>query len=72
MSYRHAWDLVDSMNRQAPHPLVSKAVGGKGGGGATLTAAGLEALDVFHRLQQAFVEFLEERTGALPWLEDGR
>jgi molybdate transport system regulatory protein len=37
MSYRHAWDLVDSMNRQSPEPLVETTTGGKGGGGAKIT-----------------------------------
>ena len=32
MSYRHAWDLVESMNRQAPAPLVVSRAGGRGGG----------------------------------------
>ena len=32
MSYHHAWDLVDSMNRQTTKPLVEKGTGGKGGG----------------------------------------
>ena len=40
MSYKHAWDLVDSMNRQAGESLVSTSKGGKGGGGASLTEAG--------------------------------
>ena len=37
MAYRHAWDLVDSMNRQAKTPFVELATGGKGGGGAHVT-----------------------------------
>src|SRR5512138_3458478 len=43
MAYRHAWDLVDSMNRQARTPFVELATGGKGGGGARVTAAGERA-----------------------------
>ncbi len=27
MAYRHAWDLVDSMNRQAQEPFVEVATG---------------------------------------------
>ncbi len=70
MSYRHAWELVESMNRQAPHPLVRKVVGGSGGGGAELTEAGLEALATFHDLQQTFLEFLEQCSTNLPWLKE--
>ncbi|MFN3786181.1 MAG: winged helix-turn-helix domain-containing protein [Thiothrix sp.] len=40
MSYRQAWALVNSMNAYSHTPLVSRATGGKGGGGASLTASG--------------------------------
>jgi molybdate transport system regulatory protein len=46
MSYRKAWELVESMNRQSPTPLVTASAGGKNGGGATLTAAGEGHRDV--------------------------
>lgn len=60
MSYRHAWRLVDSMNRQAGAPLVETATGGEGGGGAHLTAKGEKAIENFWGLHRRFKEFLEE------------
>lgn len=64
MSYRHAWELVDSMNRQAGRPLVVSAAGGKGGGGASLTDEGEKAVGLFWKLYQDFQDFLggEEKT----------
>ena len=47
MAYRHAWELVDSMNRQAKDPFVVLATGGKGGGGARVTEAGEKAINLF-------------------------
>ncbi len=47
MSYRAAWELVESMNKQANTPLVETATGGKGGGGANLTEAGEMAIEAF-------------------------
>jgi len=44
MSYKHAWDLVQSMNRLSPVPLVVTATGGKDGGGAQLSEAGEKAI----------------------------
>src|SRR5262249_24323432 len=38
MSYRHAWLLVQGINRAAGTPLVSATTGGLRGGGASLTA----------------------------------
>ncbi|MDA8162311.1 MAG: LysR family transcriptional regulator [Desulfobacteraceae bacterium] len=59
MSYRHAWELVDSMNREAKAPLVETATGGKGGGGARLTSDGEAAIESFWGLHARFKEFLK-------------
>lgn len=59
MAYRHAWDLVDSMNRQAKEPFVDLATGGKGGGGARVTKAGERAIKMFWRLHKHLQAFLE-------------
>ena len=60
MSYRHAWELVDSINKQAREPLIETATGGKGGGGARLTAAGERAVSAFRDLHTRFKGFLEK------------
>jgi molybdate transport system regulatory protein len=62
MSYKHAWDLVDSINRQADQPLVSKVSGGKRGGGTTLTARGVHAIAAFWALDARFQYYLEEES----------
>ena len=59
MSYRHAWELVDSMNRQARNPFVETAAGGKGGGGTRLTEAGDRAIRLFWKFYADFQDFLE-------------
>ncbi len=58
MSYRHAWELVDSMNKQARLPLVQTATGGKGGGGAILTEEGRKAIEAYLHFRQRFEDFL--------------
>ena len=58
MAYRHAWDLVDSMNRQASEPFVEVATGGKGGGGARVTKAGERAIKMFWRFHKDLQAFL--------------
>jgi molybdate transport system regulatory protein len=65
MSYRHAWDLVDSMNKQAKNPLVELASGGKGGGGARVTEAGERAIRLFWKFSEDFQAFLEQEHGKL-------
>ncbi len=58
MGYRHAWDLVDSMNRNAPVPLVLTQRGGKKGGGAVLTPEGEAAIELFHDFLARFREYM--------------
>lgn len=43
MSYRRAWELVAELNETFSAPVVERATGGVGGGGARLTRLG-EAL----------------------------
>ena len=65
MSYRHAWDLIDSMNRMSRLPVVEKSTGGRGGGGAKLTAAGEQAIACFWSAYRDFKMYLEEGTRKL-------
>lgn len=62
MSYKHAWDLINSMNRQAREPLVTMSKGGKGGGGAQLTAAGEKAVTDFKSLYARLAAFMAKET----------
>jgi molybdate transport system regulatory protein len=59
MAYRHAWDLVDSMNRQSKKPFVEVAAGGKGGGGARVTEEGEKAIRLFQQFAADFQVFLQ-------------
>jgi len=52
MSYRRAWLLVDTMNRCFTKPVVEAEAGGKRGGGARLTAAGLLAVRHYRRIEK--------------------
>ena len=52
MSYRRAWLLVDTMNRCFTKPVVEAEAGGKRGGGAHLTAAGLLAVRHYRRIEK--------------------
>jgi molybdate transport system regulatory protein len=62
MSYRHAWEMIDSMNKKSGSPLVETASGGVGGGGTTLTAYGENVLDEFKKLYRKFKEFNESQS----------
>jgi molybdenum ABC transporter molybdate-binding protein len=51
ISYRHAWLLIRTANKNADRPLVETAIGGERGGGAQLTAHGRDALSAFQQLE---------------------
>lgn len=59
MSYRQAWQMVKEINERAKQPLVQKHLGGKGGGGADITEAGLRAIAEYNRLQQKVHAFIQ-------------
>ncbi|MBC7202769.1 MAG: LysR family transcriptional regulator, partial [Pusillimonas sp.] len=59
ISYKAAWQAIETLGNLAGTPLVEKAVGGAGGGGARLTAAGrqvLEAFGYFAKVRQAVMQ----------------
>jgi molybdate transport system regulatory protein len=58
MSYKRAWDLINSMNTQASKPLVTTQTGGKSGGGTLVTPEGIEAIEAYQALQNRFKAFL--------------
>ncbi|MCA1932681.1 MAG: winged helix-turn-helix domain-containing protein, partial [Calditerrivibrio sp.] len=60
MSYKHAWDLIDSINKNSSKPVVITATGGKNGGGAKLTEHGEQIVKLFWDLQAKLKEFLSE------------
>jgi molybdate transport system regulatory protein len=62
VSYKAAWQALETLHNLAGVALVSKAVGGSGGGGAVLTAAGRKVLAVARELDQARAEVLTRVT----------
>jgi molybdate transport system regulatory protein len=58
MSYKRAWDLINSMNSQALKPFVITQTGGKSGGGTIVTPEGLQAIEDYKSLQNRFKEFI--------------
>ncbi len=58
MGYRHAWELVEEMNRLSPQVLVVRTMGGTGGGGTALTPHGEAAIARFWDLVGRFRSWL--------------
>lgn len=60
VSYKAAWQAIDTLTNLAGVPLVARAVGGAGGGGAALTAAGSELLAAADAMAQARAAVLSQ------------
>jgi molybdate transport system regulatory protein len=58
ISYKTAWDTVNLMNNLADRPLVERMTGGRGGGGAFLTAEGKEVIHRFRIIEEEHRNFL--------------
>lgn len=53
ISYKAAWQALETLGNLAGVPVVEKAVGGSGGGGARLTPEGLQVLQAAEALNAA-------------------
>ena len=60
VSYKAAWQALETLTNLAGTPLVDKAVGGSGGGGAVLTAAGEQVLQAAQAMAEARRRVLEQ------------
>jgi len=67
VSYKAAWQAIDTLTNLAGVVLVERVVGGAGGGGARLSAAGAQLLDAAGQLEQARQQVLTRlQAGSAP------
>jgi molybdate transport system regulatory protein len=58
LSYKAAWDAVDTMNNLAERPLVIRAAGGQNGGGSYLTDHGRQSVRLYRLLEVGYRRLL--------------
>ncbi|MGG6232391.1 winged helix-turn-helix domain-containing protein [Tenacibaculum sp. SDUM215027] len=61
MSYKKAWNLIDSVNKKAKKPVVVKMSGGLRGGGTTLTEHGLELIEMYESINTNCWKYLDKQ-----------
>ncbi|RYF00563.1 MAG: LysR family transcriptional regulator [Comamonadaceae bacterium] len=64
VSYKAAWQALDTLTNLAGVPLVERAVGGVGGGGTQLTEAGRQLLAAAEAMDHARRSVLDQLDGA--------
>jgi molybdate transport system regulatory protein len=61
MSYRRAWLLISSLNAAFDEPVTVAVTGGKGGGGAQVTAFGAELIRAYRALETEITQLAARR-----------
>lgn len=59
LSYRAAWDALDSMNNLAEAPIVVRSVGGVRGGGTRLTEYGRRVIALYRAMESSQQDMLD-------------
>lgn len=63
MSYKAAWDAINTMNERSATPVVERSAGGKGGGRTQVTEFGrrlIERYDQVHDVHRRFLQLIEQ------------
>lgn len=68
ISYKKAWQLLDSVNKSAKKPVTINSIGGKGGGGAELTEYGKSLVIAFDEINKNCWAFLDEQLDKIKML----
>jgi molybdate transport system regulatory protein len=69
ISYKAAWQAIETLSNLAGVALVEKAVGGSGGGGARLSSAGIQVLkaaDLLHAARKQAIASIRQGTNDQP------
>lgn len=64
ISYRHAWDMINTAEQHLGKPLILRHSGGVGGGQSILAAEGRHLLEVFRTLNQEVADLADARFAA--------
>ena len=65
MSYKRAWQLIETLNAMFHEPVVQSSRGGPGGGGAVLTETGRAVLETYRDLERAAADVSARQLAAL-------
>ena len=69
MSYKKAWNLIDSVNKSNDKPIVIKSVGGSSGGGTKLTPYGIKMIELFDAIKYKCWKYLDKQMKKLSEIE---
>jgi molybdate transport system regulatory protein len=65
MSYKRAWDLINTMNTSFKQPLVITTTGGKHGGGAQVSELGIGVISQYRSMERTAQQAIEQEATQL-------
>jgi len=65
MSYKKAWEIINSLNTEARQPFVITQTGGNSGGGSVITDNAKAVIAWYREMRERFSALLEKETGNL-------
>jgi molybdate transport system regulatory protein len=65
MSYKKAWEIINTLNEQSATPLVATQTGGAKGGGSVISDEAKELIAYYRLVRERFKNFLEKETGRM-------
>lgn len=71
LSYKAAWDAIDTMNNLAPEPVVVRVAGGRQGGGTQLTEYGRRVVAMYRALEIEYQSALDRLSSRLNEVSGG-
>ncbi|MBB3101932.1 TOBE domain-containing protein [Azomonas macrocytogenes] len=71
LSYKAAWDALDTINNLAPEPLVVRVAGGRQGGGTQLTEYGRRIVAMYRALEMEYQHTLDHLSERLDEVSGG-
>jgi len=62
MSYKKAWEIINTLNEHSAKPLVTTQTGGTKGGGSLISDEAKELIAYYGALRERFKKFMEKET----------
>jgi len=62
MSYKKAWEMISTLNSQAPKPFVITQTGGEKGGGSVISIEAKQLIAYHRELRRRFMNFLQKES----------
>ncbi|MBS1573952.1 MAG: LysR family transcriptional regulator [Bacteroidetes bacterium] len=62
MSYKKAWEIINTLNEPSAKPLITTQTGGTKGGGSVISDEARELIAYYRHLRERFNNFLKKET----------